>query len=162
MDEFIPVIQTIRRYRHELTAFVANASSATNGESVVAGPDISVKFLRATGPLGPGVLASPRNMYSTTRSNASVAPGGNTKLAKGLDSLVTEQCNGNGISAQLNGPGDLGADLYQRIQIYAMGGLGITNTDQVPAPPCRLQSPQRSIGGPPKQSTLYPHVHPQR
>jgi hypothetical protein len=100
-------------------------------------------------------------MYKTTRSNAYLAPGANTKLANGLDNLVTEQC-GSGISGQLNGPGDFGADLYQRIQIYAMGGLGITNTDQVPAPPCRQQSPQKSIGGPPKESTLYPHVHPQR
>ncbi len=162
MDEFIPVIDTARRYRSEITSFIGNAAAATNGESFLLGPDTQVKFLRATGPLGPGVLASPEHMYSTTRSNAYVAPGGNTKLAQGLDSLLTQQCDGSGVSAQLTGPGDLPGDLYQRIQIYAMGGLGITNTDNVAAPPCRLQAPQRSIGGPPDERTLYPHVHPER
>jgi virulence factor Mce-like protein len=161
MDQFIPVLQTAKKYKHEITAFLANAAAATNGESFLVGPDTTVKFLRATGPLGPGVLASPPHMYSTTRSNAYLAPGSNTKLANGLDSLITDQC-GSGISGQLNGPGDFGADLYQRIQIFAMGGLGITNTDQVPAPPCRQQAPLKSIGGPPKESTLYQHVHPQR
>ena len=45
-------------------------------------------------------------------------------------------------------------------QIYAMGGLGITNTSDVAAPPCVQQGPQKPIGGPPNQSTDYLHVNP--
>ena len=85
--------------------------------------------------------------------------GGYTKLAQGLDSFYTANCT-SGDTVQLN-QGDLSNDLYDRVQIYAMGGLGITNTDNVPAPPCNLQSGQSSIGGPPDQNTSYLHVNPQ-
>ena len=158
-DELIPVIDTAERYKREITAFLGNVASATNGKSLPSGSDKQVRFLRATGPLGPGVLASPPSPYSTTRTNAFVAPGGYTKLAQGLDSFLTQQCNGDGLSATLTGPGDLPGDLYERIQIYAMGGAGITNTDAVPTPPCRQQAPQSSIGGPPREKTDYPHVN---
>ncbi|MBA2523176.1 MAG: MCE family protein [Solirubrobacterales bacterium] len=160
-DELIPVIDTADRYKHEITAFLANVSSATNGASIPNGQSKPIKFLRATGPLGPGVLASPPSPYSTTRTNAYVKPGGYTKLAQGLESFLTQQCNGGGLSATLNGPGDFPNSLYQRTQIYAMGGDGITSTDQVPTPPCRQQGPQRSIGGPPNEVTDYLHVNPQ-
>ncbi len=159
-DELIPVIDTAEAYKREITAFLANVSSAANGESSINGKP--VKFLRATAPLGPGVLASPPTPYKTSRLNAYVAPGGYTKLAQGLDSFLTQQCNGGGASATLNGPGDIPDDLYNRIQIYAMGGDGIVDTDAVPAPPCRQQPPQSSIGGPPKESTTYLHVHPEK
>jgi virulence factor Mce-like protein len=158
-DQLIPVIDTAGRYKHEITAFLANVASATNGASVPGGQEQTVKFLRATGPLGPGVLASPPSPYSTTRTNAYVAPKGYTKLAQGLDSFLTQQCAGGGLSATLNGPGDFPTDLYQRAQIFAMGGDGITNTDSVASPACRQQAPQKSIGGPPKEKTDYPHVH---
>lgn len=161
-DQLIPVLDTAGRYKHEITAFLGNAASATNGQSLPNGATKQVKFIRATGPLGPGVLASPPSPYSTTRSNAYTAAGGYTKLAQGLDSMLTQQCNGGGLNATLTGPGDLGADLYQRIQIFAMGGDGITNTDSVAAPPCRQQAPQKSIGGPPKEKTDYLHVHADR
>lgn len=160
-DELIPVIDTADRYKREITAFLANVSAATNGESVPGGTQDAVKFLRATGPLGPAVLASPPSPYSTTRLNAYVKPGGYTKLAQGLDSFVTQQCNGGGLSATLNGPGDFTGTLYDRVQVYAMGGAGIVNTDDVPAPPCRQQAPQPSVGGPPNEKTDYLHVHPE-
>jgi hypothetical protein len=161
MDELIPVIDTVHRYRHEITAFLGNVSSATNGASVPGGQQQSVKFLRATGPLGPGVLASPPAPYSTTRTNAYVKPKGYTKLAQGLDSFLTQQCDGGGLTATATGPGDFPNDLYQRIQLYALGGPGFTSTDQVPTPPCRRQKAQKSIGGPPHERTDYLHVHPQ-
>jgi ABC-type transporter Mla subunit MlaD len=162
MDQFIPVIATAKRYKHEITAFLGNVAAATNGESRPNGFDHNVKFIRATGPLGPAVLASPPSPYSTTRLNAYTAPGGYTKLSKGLDSLITAQCNGGGLNAELTGPGDLPGDLYERIQIYAMGGLGVTNTNDVATPPCRQQAPQKSVGGPPHEKTQYLHVHPDK
>ncbi len=145
MDDLIPVVDTVGRYRSEVTAFLANVAAATNGESIPSGQDKTVKFLRATGPLGPGVLASPPSLYKSTRLNAYTKPGAYAKLAQGLDNFVTQQCT-TGLSATLNGPGDFPADLFDRTQIYAMGGLGILNTDDVPSPPCRQAGPQRSLG----------------
>jgi hypothetical protein len=162
MDQFITIIDTAGRYKHEITAFIGTAAWATNGESRPTGFDQNYKFIRATGPLGPGVLASPPKPYSTTRLNTYRKPGGYTKLSKGLESLIVSQCSGAGVNATLTGPGDLPADLYQRIQIYAMGGLGVTDTADVAAPPCKQQDPQKPIGGPPKGKTLYPHVNAER
>ncbi len=158
-DQLIPVVDTIDRYKSEVTAFLANTSSALNGASVPAGLTDQVKFLRATGPLSPGVLASPPLPYKTSRVNAYVKAGGYTKLAQGLDSFYTANCTG-GLSATLN-QGDLTNDLYDRTQIFAMGGAGITTTDGVAAPPCRQQGTQSSIGGPPDQNTNYLHVNPE-
>ncbi len=159
-NDLIPALQTVYRYRHEVTAFLGNVAAATNGESIPGSAASAVKYLRATGPLGPGALASPPSPYKTTRTNAYVKPGGYTKLAKGLENFYTSQCD-SGRSATLNGPGDLPGDLYERIQRYAMGGEGIVNTDDVPTPPCTQQGPSKSIGGGPEESTQYLHVHPQ-
>jgi phospholipid/cholesterol/gamma-HCH transport system substrate-binding protein len=159
-DQLIPALQAVGRYKHEITAFLGNVSAATNGFNVPSGFSDPVKYLRATAPLGPGVLASPPEPYKTTRTNAYVKPGGYTKLAKGLENFITAQCT-SGASATLTGPGDLPGDLYTRIQKYAMGGVGILNTDDVPTPACKKQGTQRSIGGPPHERTDYLHVRAQ-
>ena len=158
-DQLIPVVDTIDRYKKEVTAFLGNTSAALNAASVPAGGQRSIKYLRATGPLGPAVLASPPSPYKTSRLNAYVKAGGYTKLSQGLDSLFTAHCSG-GLTADLQ-QGDFTNDLYDRTQIYAMGALGITNTDDVAAPPCLQQGPQSSIGGPPKESTDFLHVNGQ-
>lgn len=160
MDQLIPVVDTVKRYKHEVTAFLANVAVATNGESVPTGAPKPVKYLRATGPLGPGVLASPPSPYATTRLNAYTKPQAYTKLAQGLEGFLTQQCS-TGLSATLTGPGDFPVDLYERTQIFAMGGLGILNTNDVPTPPCKQAGPQRSIGGSPQQDTTYLHVNPE-
>ncbi len=143
-----------------MTAFLGSLSVAANGESIPTGFSQPVKYLRATGPLGPGVLASPPSLYKTTRINAYTKAGGYTKLAQGLANFLTQQCS-SGLSATLNGPGDFPNDLYERTQIYAMGGLGITSTDDVAAPPCEQQGTQKSIGGSPQVNTDYLQVNPE-
>jgi ABC-type transporter Mla subunit MlaD len=158
-DQLIPVIDTINRYKGELTAFLGNTASALNGGSTPNGGTRIIKYIRAASPLGPGVLASPPEPYKTSRLNAYVKAGGYTKLSQGLDSFITAHCSG-GRSATLQ-QGDFSNDLYDRTQIYAMGGLGITTTDAVPAPPCRQQGTQSSIGGPPSQDTDFLHVNPE-
>ena len=159
-DELIPVIDTIDLYKREVTAFLGNVSAATNGLSIPSGSNQRVNFLRGVGPLNPGVLASPPSLYESSRLNAYIEPGGYTKLARGLESFVTEQCS-TGLSATLNGPGDLPGDLYERIQLLAMGGEGIVDTDDVPTPPCRDQSTQPSVGGAPRTDTDFLQVRPE-
>jgi phospholipid/cholesterol/gamma-HCH transport system substrate-binding protein len=157
-NQLIPILDTVNRYKGEVTAFLANVSSGLNGESTPGSLTNTVKYLRATGPLGPGVLASPPSPYKTSRLNAYVKAGGYTKLATGLESFYTANCTG-GQSVTLQ-QGDMTTDLYNRTQLYAMGGAGITNTDNVAAPPCVQQGTQKSIGGPPNQNTDYLHVNP--
>jgi hypothetical protein len=140
-----------------VTAFLANTSSALNATSVPGGLGKQVKILRATGPLGPGVLASPPSPYTTSRLNAYMKAGGYSELAQGLKSFITAHCaGGQSVTFQ---QGDLSNDLWDRTQLYALGGAGITSTDDVAAPPCTQQGPQSSIGGPPDQSTDYLHVN---
>ncbi len=156
-DQLIPVLDTVDRYKHEVTAFLGNTSSAINAASVPAGEQDPINYLRATGPLSPAVLGSPPSPYKTSRFNAYVKPGGYTKLSQGLDSFVTAQCGG-GLTATLQ-QGDFTNDLWDRTQFYAMGGAGVTSTDDIAAPPCRQQSKVSSIGGPPNESTYFPHVN---
>ena len=156
-DQLIPVVDTIDRYKAEVTAFLGNTSSALNAASVPAGLQTSFNYLRATSPLAPAVLGSPPSPYKTSRFNAYVKPGGYTKLSRGLDSFFTAHCSG-GLTATLQ-QGDFTNDLWDRTQFYALGGLGITSTDDVAAPPCRQQGKVDSIGGPPNESTYFPHVN---
>ena len=156
-DQLIPIVDTVDKYDREVTAFLGNVSSALNGESVPGGTQTPVKFIRATGPLGPAVLGSPPSPYKISRLNAYVKPGGYTKLSEGLDSFYTAHCT-SGLTAELQ-QGDFDNDLYNRTQLYAMGGAGVTSTDDVPTPPCRQQGKINSIGGPPDEKTYYPHVN---
>ncbi|MEZ5074284.1 MAG: MlaD family protein [Solirubrobacterales bacterium] len=156
-DQLIPILDTVDRYKREVTAFLANTSTAINAASVPAGSQTSFKYLRATGPLGPAVLGSPPSPYKTSRFNAYVKPGGYTKLSQGLDSFFTAHCS-SGLTATVQ-QGDFTNDLWERTQFYALGGLGITNTDDVAAPPCRQQGKVGSIGGAPAESTHFPHVN---
>jgi phospholipid/cholesterol/gamma-HCH transport system substrate-binding protein len=158
-DELIPALDLIGRYKPDITAFLANTAAATNGFAL--GPTgAQVKYLRTTSPLNPEVLASFPERLKINRTNSYVEPGGYTQLAQGLESFLVEHCT-SGLSATLTGPGDLPDDLYERIQEYAFGGIGNTETDNIPAPRCVQQDPQPSVGGPPDEQTLYPHVRAQ-
>ena len=143
-----------------MTAFLGNTSSALNGGSDAAAVTRhQSSILRATGPLGPGVLASPPAPYKTSRLNAYMKAGGYTKLAQGLDSFITAHCTG-GRSATL-----AAGRLHQRplrphpdLRDGRRSGSPTPTTS--PAPPCRQQGTQSSIGGPPNQDTDYLHVNP--
>src|SRR5690606_13283238 len=71
-DQLIPIVDTVDKYKSEVTAFLGNTSAAINAASVPAGAQRSVKYIRATGPLGPAVLGSPPSPYKTSRLNAYV------------------------------------------------------------------------------------------
>jgi ABC-type transporter Mla subunit MlaD len=159
-DQLIPVVDTIDRYKKEVTAFLGNTSNALNAAATDNGQQTPIRYIRGASPLGPAVLASPPQPYKTTRTNAYMKPGGYTELAQGLASFVTAHC-ASGRSATFQ-RGDLDANLWNLTQIYALGGAGITATDDVPAPPCRQQGDQPSIGGPPNERTQYPHVNAER
>lgn len=173
-DQLIPVVDTVGRFRREITAFLGNLAAASNGASLPSGQTRIVKFLRAASPLAPEALASPPSPYRVSRLNAYMKPGGYSKLAQGLESFITAHCAG-GITGTLNVPDpnaafpslntatnpDGAVDFYERLQAFAMGGPGATSTADTPAPPCVQQGPQRSIGGAPQVETDFLQVNPE-
>jgi phospholipid/cholesterol/gamma-HCH transport system substrate-binding protein len=163
LDELIPLVQALRRYRGEVTALLGNASAATNAFNISQQDFQQTKYIRTTSPFNPEALASLPERWTGNRTNAYVRAGGYTKLAQGLDSFLTRHCDSglSGITLNEGAPGDLPEGFYETMQELAYGGEGNTNSNNIPAPPCRLQAPSQSIGGPPRESTNYPHVRAQ-
>jgi phospholipid/cholesterol/gamma-HCH transport system substrate-binding protein len=167
-----PIVEVLRKYRNEATAFFANAAAATNNGQADAGAATAkpVKVLRTTSPLNPQTLASFSNRLQSNRANPYFKPLGYNQIKQGLESFPNIPCSA-GITATLppaaqvaNDPnfnvrtgGDVAeaTDYYERIVTYMMSGP--TNTSDVPAPPCRRQGSFQSIGRSP-QSTDYLHV----
>jgi phospholipid/cholesterol/gamma-HCH transport system substrate-binding protein len=177
LDPFLrqldPIITGLDLYRHEITAFFANASAALNASilSVEAG-NRSVHYVRTTNVLGPEALAAFPQRLTTGRTNPYTAPLGYQRLAGGLRSFETRQCSG-GLNTRLNPatPTDpsfqaradgtlIGAtDLFDRIEKFAFDDRPDSN--HIPAPPCRQQGALHSIGVSP-QMTRYLHVRQER
>jgi phospholipid/cholesterol/gamma-HCH transport system substrate-binding protein len=177
------IVDAIRMYKHEVAAFFANASSATNNaQPAFQGSNRFVRQLRTTSPLNPETLASFGQQLRPVRANPYFKPLGYNQIAQGLKSFANTSCS-TGVTAILppqsqvvhdpnfnvrtqNSPFTIpvpgkipqAIDLYKRIKEYAMGGT--VNTNATLAPPCRKQGPFESIGKNP-QSTDYLHVRQQ-
>jgi virulence factor Mce-like protein len=162
LDPFLvqlnPPLESLRDYRREVTAFLANVGSATNAFNRPAEGDFEeVHYLRTTSPLSPDVLAGFPARLKSNRTNPYVQPSGYTELTRGLESFSTGQCSG-GITAKLDpsDSGDFPDDLFDRIKLYAYGD--VLNSDNVPAPRCTKQSPFGSLGGSSEEFTDYLHI----
>lgn len=161
LDDAIPIVEALRRYRAETTALLGNASAASQASNISPQDSQLTKYFRASSPFSIEALASLPRRFTGNRTNAYVKAGDYTKLAQSLDSFLTEHCSSGLSGIGLTGPGDLPGDLYERIQHFAYGGVGNVDSNRIPAPPCDLQPPSESIGGPPHESTNYPHVRAQ-
>jgi ABC-type transporter Mla subunit MlaD len=166
--ELTPVVEALNEYRRETTAALGNVASATNASNI----DVNFKlrkYLRTTSPFNIQALASLPRRWTGDRTNAYVKAGQYTKLAEGLDSFLVEHCTSGLSDIELNrgAPGELPTtmlgippnDFFTALQIYAYGGEGNTDSDNIPAPPCELQEPSKSLGGPPNERTIYQHVN---
>ena len=169
--DLIPIVQMLNRYRGETTAALGNLSAASNATNIDATGSIFSHYLRTASPLNIQDLASLPTRFSGDRTNAYVKAGDYTKLAKGLDSFLTEQCSSGLSGIQLNegNPADLPPDspappnvpplnYFDAVQTFAYGGSGNTNSDNIPAPGCNLQPTSKSIGGSGTEQTNYPHI----
>jgi phospholipid/cholesterol/gamma-HCH transport system substrate-binding protein len=169
------IIKVLGKYKHEITAFLANAAAAT--EFNIAVPETypdEIHILRTASPLGPESIASFDQRPSSNRSNPYFKPLGYNQLASGLQSFANTPCS-TGITATLppeaqvvNDPnfnvradGDVSqaTTLYDLVREFGFGGA--LSTDSVPSPPCNRQGPFRSIGRSP-ESSAYLHVRRQR
>jgi phospholipid/cholesterol/gamma-HCH transport system substrate-binding protein len=168
------IVEVLELYKHEITAFLANAAAAT--EFNIAIPETnfqSVHLLRTASPLNPESIASFDQRLNSNRANPYFKPLGYNQLASGLQSFANTPCSA-GITATFppaaqvaNDPnfnvrteGDVAQAnlLFNLVREFAF--TDAPSTDSVPSPPCNLQGTFRSVGRSPEFSE-YLHVRRQ-
>ncbi len=168
LNQLTPIVQVLGDYQQEITAFLGNASAAVNGGGAVTGVSGLVKYLRTTSPIEPDSLAAYPNRLKVNRPNPYVSAGGYNNLPNGLESFQTGQCT-SGIQALLDptsptnpafnsrfgGSVPDATDFFDRLKKFAFNDN--LDSNNVSAPPCKLQGPQQSIGMFP-EFTQYLHV----
>jgi phospholipid/cholesterol/gamma-HCH transport system substrate-binding protein len=161
LADLTPIVESAKRYRHEITAFLGNVAAATNAAGPAPG-GATVNYLRTTSPLGPGSLAAYPNRLTVDRTNPYVKPQGYTNVGSGgLQSFETRQCSGGLTLTLTDDPPLIDPDLFERLKLYAFGGQ--TDSAQVPAPPCNRQDLYKPIGGSGgAAATQYLHVLEQK
>jgi virulence factor Mce-like protein len=179
--QLTPALDFVGLYKRELTAFFANAGSATQAREARTG----LHYLRTSNPLNPENLAVYPNRLPSNRPNPYPLPGHFDQIPGGLPVYEDRQCTpANLIPSVANTPLEaaenvalpvatvagvtlppipqvpltpeqaaalIPTDLLNRIQQYAFGVGG----PGVVAPPCRKQGPFE-FGG---ERTQYPHVN---
>jgi phospholipid/cholesterol/gamma-HCH transport system substrate-binding protein len=170
LAHFNPIVQVLGMYKHEITAFLGNATAATQygQEGPETGGVRKVKLLRTTSPLAPESVAAFPQRLNSNRANPYFKPLGYNQLASGLQSFANTPCAA-GITANLvpttpNDPNfnvrtggrvDDATTLFNLIKQFAF--TNAPSTASVPSPSCNKQGPFRSIGRSPETSD-YLHV----
>ena len=166
LKEFNPLLQAASMYKHELTAFLGNASAATNAvgstAETIGNPNLSagVKYLRVISPLGPDVLAAFSNRLSNNRTNPYQQPLGYSKVATGgMQSFETAQCAGGPLhtvqldpntpnlpafNARTGGNVAQATDYFNRLKKYAFDDN--LSSAAIPSVPCVKQGPFNPLG----------------
>jgi virulence factor Mce-like protein len=172
------ILEGARMYRHEITAFLANAAAATNGfVQLDLETNAPLHHLRTEAPLTPEAVATYPRRLQIQRTNPYVKPKGYLDVAEVLKSFETRHCAA-GVSATLDpttpsnpnfqvrteaeedpeNPGAASQSLFDRIKLFAFSGQD--STDTIAAAPCIPQSPYQSIGDP-QETSRYLHTYPQ-
>jgi hypothetical protein len=166
-----PLVETLNRYRREVTGVLGNVAAASNplGSGAETGGQVA-HYLRTAAVLEPQSLAAfPSNRLTVNRNNAYPAPGSALDVAGGLQSFETGGCSSPpGAIATLDPSTPLNPDfaaratlgtpqqIFDAIKLYGFNDA--LSTAGVSAPPCVKQGPQPSIGQIP-ELTDYPHVY---
>ncbi len=167
LDELTPILTVVRKYRHEVTAFLGNVAATTNAiNNEGAGP---LEYIRTMAPFSPEMMAAYPRRLASNRTNPYMKPLGYQNLRSGLQSFETRQCT-NGINAILDEnaasnpnfnahtDGDVAQaqDLLNRIQEFVF--VNTSQSNDVPRPGCTKQAAQQAIGGAFKEFSDYLHV----
>jgi phospholipid/cholesterol/gamma-HCH transport system substrate-binding protein len=167
LRDLISILEVVGNYRRELTAFLGNATAAT--QAVIALPNGRfVHYLRTLAQLDPETAAAYPNRLRSNRANPYLHPGGYNALASHLPVFDPANCS-TGAEAILD-PDDAddpdlpnrrpgSTNFFELYQRYAFAGR--LSSNEVPAPPCDQQGPFTSIGEPPRESTDFQHVREQ-
>jgi virulence factor Mce-like protein len=153
--ELVPILRFLAPYDREITAFLANASAATQASGVVGTG--RARYLRVSNPLHPHLLASFPRRIGSNRSNPYAKPGAFEPLAR-LPEFETRNC----------GRPDPVIDLGSAEVLESLGQVAVSTIDEllqprlegqrVAASPCNEQEPFEFQG----QRLKYPHVQRER
>ncbi len=162
-----PFLDWLGLYKHELTAFFANSTAATEATFPL---DASrptgarAHYLRTTNPVNPENLAVYPNRISSNRSNPYTEPLGFNKLATGLEVFGSYLCTNNPVpqvvnTTDPNNPGVgppttlLAPSTFDLIQQFIYDNKPAS---QLASPACKVQTPLGNLLG---QPGVYPHVN---
>jgi ABC-type transporter Mla subunit MlaD len=169
-----PLVETLGRYRREVTGLLANGAAASNAvlSSTETGGQVT-HYLRTAAPLLPESLAAfPNQRLTVNRNNTYPAPGSALDVAGGLQSFDTTDCAAGAV-ASLDPATPTNLDFADRVTLpnlttpevlfdtmreFAFNNSLTTGGGNVAAPPCVKQGPQPSIGQVP-ELTDYLHVY---
>ncbi len=142
------ILEGLRLYKREVTAFFANAAAATNGALELAPGSATnrLHYMRTEAPLTPEALAVYPNRLQINRTNPYVKPGGYLDVKTALQSFETRQCS-TGIVANLEPSTPVQPRLPRAHGRRRGAGAGPVRPDQA----VRLQRPaqQQPIEPPP-------------
>jgi virulence factor Mce-like protein len=143
-----PILKWVSLYKHELTAFFANDTAATQASSLGADQKTQLHYLRTTNPLNPENLAIYPHRISSNRSNPYVQPLGYSTLP--IKVFGTYTCTNNPVPPLAPTASDvIPQSLVNLINQFAY------NNGNVVSPPC---TPQTPLGERVGQTGVYPHI----
>jgi virulence factor Mce-like protein len=169
LADFNSILEVVRMYRGEVTSFLGNVASASNGVLFDLELNKAFHYLRTEAPLAPEAVASYPRRLKISRTNPYPRPGAYLDVKTFMKSFETRHC-ASGLSASLdpntpsdpdwqarvpdNDPAEAQA-FFDRIKHFAFNDQ--LSTDAITAPPCQQQAPYDSVGVSPEQSN-YLHV----
>jgi phospholipid/cholesterol/gamma-HCH transport system substrate-binding protein len=178
LDGFLASLNSLLKgldmYKHEVTAFLGNATAATQGFlEIDPETNLPVHYLRTEAPLTPEVLSTYSRRLAFNRTNPYFKPGGYIDVKTALKNFETRQC-ADGLTATLpdktttandpnfnirtGGDVDAAAEYYDRIKLFAFNDQ--MSTGSIAVPSCEQQGAFQSIGAP-SETSQYLHVTPQ-
>ncbi len=171
MQQANSILEGVNLYRREITAFLGNVTAATNAFLGRSDDLTPLHSIRTEAPFSPELFAALPQRLRSTRTNpytrqGQFLPGSlnvfdNANCAGGIEALLPDRTvTANDPNFNIRTAGDVteAESLYDRILEFAF--VGQPDTDDVPAPPCTLQSDFQSIGISP-ELTRYLHVREQ-
>jgi len=154
-----PMLRFVGRHPREITAFLANATAATQATSTPSSGGAPLHYLRTTNPLNPENLATYPTRLGSSRTNPYAQPGIFDELEQGLPSFDTRHCGRPNVptvgEVDPSSESVVSQVLREQVIRFAFGG---NNSGNVPAPPCREQPPFDVDG----RISKFPQVAPDR
>jgi phospholipid/cholesterol/gamma-HCH transport system substrate-binding protein len=167
LRDFNPLIDWLGLYKHEITAFFANSSAATEATFPVDSSKptgAKAHYLRTSNPVNLENMAVYPERIGSNRSNPYTAPLAFDKLASGLEVFNSNLCTSNPIpqvvnTTDPNNPGVgphtplLAQSTFDLIQQFVYNNQPAS---QIARPACKVAAPLGSLLG---QPGTYPHVN---
>ncbi|HEY5428954.1 MAG TPA: MlaD family protein [Solirubrobacteraceae bacterium] len=155
LGQLVPVIEYIESYRREIAGFFANSTANTEGQLSSANGG-NAHYVRISNPINPELLTTYATRPSSNRSNPYMAPGGYTKLLKGLESFGSYLCTSHPLPTFGPSLSDTTTSVTGTVLTLAQLLEQYYYTSTPGGPACRAQSPLGSVTS--GQSQSFPHL----